>query len=188
MVEALLGKDPGNTIDVATVGGAIAVALIAAAPVVLGACRSWDKGSYTILGLFLAAACTLSGAFGELWVMGQTARNLSVSWLHGGGAVVISVVLCALLAVYSVSNLRQIVLSGVDAPAPPPTTDTLKGARLVAAAIRRVSGRAVADSQMLNQQVTVDLSELAERDDTADSDVSAAIDRDVPRQRRSALL
>ncbi|MFI7672595.1 hypothetical protein [Actinophytocola sp. NPDC049390] len=133
VVKALLGADADQSIALATVGAAIAVAFVAAAPVLLLATKR--NKVFRVSGLFAAATLTLSGAVGELVVVTESARALdldgwqNVVWLPCLAAVV-------LLLVYSYRTVHQTVADGTTAPPPAPESDAIRAAKLVVAAIR----------------------------------------------------
>ena len=120
---ALLGADADDKLRLATVGAAIAVALLAAAPLVLGIFQP-TTGEITIVGLGLAAAVSLAAAIGELWVMRVTAHQLGVgSGLTGSVFAVALIVVVA----YAVVTLRATAVAGLAKPAPA-RSDTLLAA------------------------------------------------------------
>jgi len=132
VVKALLGKDAASAIALATVGSAVAVAFIAAGPILTLATKS--KKQFTTGGLLAAAAVTLAGAAGELVVVTATASKLDLGgWEKGAWAL--GLLGFALLLVYSYRTIRQTTDEGSTPPAPDEDSDTIKAAQLVAAAI-----------------------------------------------------
>lgn len=138
VVKSIIGEDADAKIALAVVGAAIAVALIAAAPLVLGVFRSRD-GDVTAYGLLLAAALTLTGAVGQLWTVGETADSLGIEFLYGR---LLAYAAIALVAVYSLVTLRGILAAGRTAPAPPGPSDFAKAAAVIAEAILTQKRRA----------------------------------------------
>lgn len=135
VAKALLGSDADSKLRLATVGAAISVALIAAAPLVLGIFQP-KAGALTIVGLFVAAGLSVSAAIGALWVMGQTAKALGVPWLSSHGPW-LAAAASLLVLVYAVVSLRGTVVAGLTKPEDPGESDVLKAAALIAAAIHQ---------------------------------------------------
>ncbi|GAB1513615.1 hypothetical protein [Actinophytocola sp. KF-1] len=133
VVKAILGEDSEQSIALATVGAAIAVAFVAAGPVLFLATKR--NKIFRISGLFAAATLTVSGAIGELVVVAESARSLdldgfqTIVWLPCFAAI-------ALLLVYSYRTVHQTVVDGTTAPDPPVDSDVIRAAKLVVAALR----------------------------------------------------
>ncbi len=150
VVDALLGKDSKDAIALATVGAAIAVAMIAAAPLVLEATRVKDRSKpagggaqkpnesatempkdyYSLGGMVLASVVPLAAAFGELWVVYRSGRGLDLGgveqdlWIFFAlGAI--------LLATYAFRVLPRTVRTGLIDPPPPKPSDTIAAANLI---------------------------------------------------------
>ena len=66
-VTAILGEDAESAVALATVGAAVAIAFVSAGPIVLTATKK--KGKLLVWGFLAAAAVTLTGAGGELWIV-----------------------------------------------------------------------------------------------------------------------
>jgi uncharacterized membrane protein len=115
VLTALLGKDAKEAMGLAIVGGAIALAFAGAGPLVVAASRREATGRITARGLVLAAAVTLTGAYGQIWVLLQFARDLDL-----GGAdawAYVAAILGALLLLwYAVRGLRIVLTAGTTAP------------------------------------------------------------------------
>ncbi len=190
VAKALLGADADSKVRLGIVGAAIAVALIAAAPLVLGIFQPPD-GTITIVGLFLAAAVSISAALGALWVMGRTAQDLDVPWLSAN-AKYIAIAAIVLVLIYAWVSLYGTVISGLTKPDDPPESDTLKAATVVASAIRRTQSRGLMQKLQADPDsvVIVDDKQLHQADTDAQDTVNQAMRRDPAptRRRRSALL
>ena len=112
--KAFLGEDAESAVALATVGAAIALALVAVGPVVLVATkclkpqykkhgdddpkvRTGGENYFSVGGLLAAAAFVLASAFGQLWVVMETGMELDLggveNWLP------VPVALAALLLV-----------------------------------------------------------------------------------------
>jgi hypothetical protein len=134
VVTALLGEDAKSSVALATVGAAIALALIAMGPLVLGATKSRDNKFNTVGGLLAASAVTLMGAFGELWVLLRSGEELSLGgWEHR--IVIVAILAALLLLAYSVRSVIATIDEGLHHPPTPPESDTIQAAKLVAAAL-----------------------------------------------------
>jgi hypothetical protein len=114
VVTVLIGEHSKDAMALATVGSAIALAFTAAAPVIL-ALSQRDRWVPTS-GLMLAAAVTLAGAYGELWVLAEAARDLGIHG-HEVWVAIVQVVAAGLLTWYAVSSLRGLLTTGTSNPA-----------------------------------------------------------------------
>lgn len=135
VVTALLGKDAESSVALATVGAAIALAFIAAGPLVLGATKSKDNKFNTVGGLLAASVVTLIGAVGELWVLLRSGEELSLGGWEDR-IVIVAILAAALLLVYSVRSVIATIDDGLHNPPTPPQSDTIQAAELVAAALK----------------------------------------------------
>ncbi len=141
VIKAVLGEDADSAVALATVGAAIALALLASGPLILEATkvRVVDPGKandigkeYPSLGgLSLASAVTLAAAFGELWVVAASASRLDLGGSEGWMPWVLAVLGTVLLAVYAVRNFKRTIEVGMTDPGPAPDSDTIKGARMI---------------------------------------------------------
>ena len=136
VAKALVGADADDKLRLATVAAAIAAALIAASPLVLGALAGTDDGQPTIAGLFVAGAVSLSAASGLLWALGSSAGLLGVPWLsqHNHG-LWLAVAGIALTLWYGVTSMASTVRSGLHEPDPAKPSDVTLAAELVSGAI-----------------------------------------------------
>lgn len=134
VVKALLGEDAESAVAPAVVGAAVSAAFVAAGPIVALSIK-WDK-KFTTFGLFLAAALTMTGALGELWIVTIAALGLDLGGLQER-AWTLGVLGTVLLLWYGISTLYRAVVDGTTPPAPAPQTesDAIIAAKLVAAAI-----------------------------------------------------
>jgi hypothetical protein len=155
VVKALLGNDADSSIALATVGAAVAAAIIAAGPIVLLATKSQParkskraarrvnaRGSattrsgdcITLGGFVFAAVVTLTGAAGEIWVVYRSAQKLDLGgWQHK--IVYLAVLGFALLALYAIRTIPATIIHGTTAP-DAVRSDTLKAADLIVAALK----------------------------------------------------
>jgi hypothetical protein len=134
VVTALLGKDAKSSVALATVGAAIALALIAMGPLVLGATKSKDNKFNTVGGLLAASVVTLMGAFGELWVLLRSGEELSLGGWEDR-IVIVAILAGLLLLAYAVRSVIATIDDGLHHPPAPPEPDTIQAAKLVAAAL-----------------------------------------------------
>ena len=117
-------------------GAAIALAFVGAGAVVLLALKTKaPESAVTVIGLGLAAAVTLTGAFGELLVVFMTGQALDLGgfedWLW-----VPSLLIAVLLGVYALRTLADTIIKGSTAPPPAPEPDAIVAARLIAVALQ----------------------------------------------------
>ncbi|HYI98482.1 MAG TPA: hypothetical protein VEX36_02220 [Thermoleophilaceae bacterium] len=134
VVNALLGEDVDGAVALATVGTAIAIALIASGTLILEATKS-DEGQFTVLGLVAAAVVTAAGAFGELWVIYQSATQLDLGGLEDR-IYIPAYAAMVLLAAYVLRAVPRIIKQGTTAPPPAPESDTIKAAKLIVDELR----------------------------------------------------
>jgi uncharacterized membrane protein len=169
VVKALLGKDADDAVALATVGAAIAAAIIAASPLVVTVFKK--GGNVTIAGFFLAASLTLTGAFGELWVVGQAGAKLDLGGFQDN--VILAVVAAMLLlAAYAVRSLHEIVTTGLTTPPPPAPDAMITAAEMI---VHAIDGAAHNDKAAFRAALAPTLA-------------PAIATPDAPVRRRSALL
>lgn len=116
VVQAILGRELDGEVAAATVGGAISLALIAAAGIVVLACRRWDDGFLTPLGVTLGSVLAFGAAGGQLGVVYETAEGLDLGALNGFWLVALFVLTLLLLALYAITSLLSIFRQ--EAPTP----------------------------------------------------------------------
>jgi hypothetical protein len=134
-VKAILGDDADTALARATVGAAIAAAIIALGAVVLQVFK-W-KGSFNVLGLFLAGAIVVGAAFGELYVVWKTAEKLALDGLEKDLEIPFLIV-TVLLAVYAMRNLRSTIAAGLTEPEAAVSDTAIVASALVGALERDV--------------------------------------------------
>jgi hypothetical protein len=122
VVTALLGEDAKDSMALATVGAAVALGFTGAGPVVLGASRRVATGFVPVGGLMVAAAVTVGGALGELWVLWESARHLDLGGHEDAVAYSTAIPAAALLFWYLVSSLLGLLTSGTTPPPPAQVT------------------------------------------------------------------
>jgi hypothetical protein len=150
VVKAAIGKDADKEIALATIGAAMALAFIAAGPVVPLALKK-RSGLLTPLGLIVGAAVTLTGAAGQLWVMYVSGENLDLGWIDDW--LLLPTVLAALLlVVYAVSAL--IATLDLGAAKPKKTVpDAIAAATLIVEALKGQQGYDAAGIDAALQQL-----------------------------------
>jgi hypothetical protein len=162
VVKAFLGEDAESSVALATVGAAIAAAFVAAGPIVL---LSSTKGKhFTVGGLLAASVVTLTGAFGELWVVYSSGKELALDGLEDNLLIPL-IVAAALLAIYAARTLVATLDEGTTKPEAGESSDTIKAAQMIVTALKGREG--IAAEQM------TEIDEIRET---------------VPRHPRSALL
>ena len=126
--KAFLGDDAEGQVALATVGAAVALAFVAAAPVVLLALKSLKveksgegtivgRGNwYTVGGLMCAAALVLASAAGQLWVVLQVAFNTEIGTLTDAFSIAAVALAGLLLVVYSYRSLKDLLERGTEKP------------------------------------------------------------------------
>ena len=149
VVTAFLGKNADSAVALATVGAAIAVAMVAAGSIVLQAGKT-TKGEFTVVGVLLASVVTLSAALGELWVVYQSGKDLPLGdvanyliWFIGFAV--------ALLLLYAVRSWVTLFDAGITAPLPtdplkPPLSETIFAASMIVAALEPGADAAKVDA------------------------------------------
>lgn len=166
----ILGKSADQAVAVIAVASAAAVFLAGVAPLVLSATMSdyhaspstpggkseAPRSSISVGGLVIAAAFTLVGTGSQLAVVAHEVDGLGIDVLSPL-AIPVACALGALILVYAVRSLEARLKSGVVPPPPPKTedSDTIKAAKLVAAAIK-----AGADPNLSFQTAFADLNDL----------------------------
>jgi hypothetical protein len=134
VITALLGEDATSSVALATVGVAIATAFISAGPLVLGATKSSDSEFNTAGGLLAASAVTLTGAFGEIWILWRTGQALSLGGWENR-IVIVAIAAAALLGIYAFRSLLATLNQGIKKPPPPAPSETIAAAKLIVEAL-----------------------------------------------------
>jgi hypothetical protein len=135
VVKPFLGDSADSSIALATIGAAVAAAFVAAGPILLLATKQKGSGAFTIGGLLGASILVLTGAYGEIWVVYNATKNLSLSGFEDL-AVVFAILAGLLLALYAWRSTMDTLAHGTDEPPKPPKPDAIKAAELVAAALK----------------------------------------------------
>jgi hypothetical protein len=138
VVKAFLGEGADAAVALATVGAAIAVAMVGAGGLVLLAAKT-RAGKFTVGGVLLAAAITLSGATGELWTVYRSGRKLPLGDLSSGLPFIAGAALLLLL-VYAARSLLTLLDQGTTRPPPndllaPPMSEAIFAASMIVAAL-----------------------------------------------------
>ncbi len=160
--KAFLGPNAEALTALDTVGAAVALAFVAAAPIFALATKSY-KGpddtrgdAFTVGGVLAAATLIVAGAAGQLWVFAHTASKLGLGsagflvWVAAGLAA-------ALLVLYAWRTLKDLLERGTD-PTPPDPDVQIEAATLIVKAIEAVSSSGDKKQQALaalNQSVQV---------------------------------
>ncbi|GGL98332.1 hypothetical protein GCM10011594_17790 [Nakamurella endophytica] len=112
VLKAISSDSPG-AVAVATVGAAIAAALVGATPVLLQLVRR-DGGTAkpvnTVLGVLLATTVAVAAAAGELWLLVDVAGTLDIG--SGTSRLVAGLIITGVLAVYTVRNTMDNLMVG----------------------------------------------------------------------------
>jgi hypothetical protein len=137
VVKALLGKDAEKSIALAIVGAAIAAAFIAAGPIILLSTKS--KGFVTVGGLLLASAFTLTGAFGELWIVYRSGSHLDLGGWQDH-LVIALVVASGLLLLYAVRSILETLEVGTTPPDIVQKPETVVAATMITESLKSVPG------------------------------------------------
>lgn len=145
-VKSILGEDADRSIALATVGAAISVAFIAAGPLVLLSTKQREENAITVFGLLAAAVVTLTGAFGELWVVYRSGSLLDLGGWEDNQLVFI--VPAALLLLYAKKTLIDALERGTTRPSEPPASDTILAARMIVEALKAIPNT---DTEALNR-------------------------------------
>lgn len=178
--KAFLGEDAESLVALATVGAAISLIFVAAAPVLALATKSYKvkdgkrADAFTVGGILLAAAFILAGAVGQLWVVTHTATELAIGtpclfWIPFGFALL-------LLGFYAYRSLKDVLERGTAPAAKAELKVEIEAARLIAEAIK-----AAASPEAKKAEAVCQLTEKI------DKSVAAASDG-YRRRPRSALI
>lgn len=158
VVKAILGKDADESLAQATIGSAVALALIAAAGVVVLLFKTLGSGKFTALGVLLGSAVALGAAGGQIGVIFESARGFDLGGREDRLDVYIVVALL-LLAAYGFVSVLSVLIQGRQVTASPDplpagsdqVSETLFAAAVVAAASCKTEGcveRADVDAQL----------------------------------------
>jgi uncharacterized membrane protein len=163
IVKALLGEDAEGAVALATVGGAIAVAMIAAGPLILEVTKVRDAGSreayFSLGGLVAASVVTLAAAFGELWVVYRSGSHLDLDGFEDL-LVIFAVLGGLLLAAYAVMTIPRTIRLGTTKPAET-ESEMMKAAKMIADHLNESDRVDVAPATVRNALNEVAVSEAA---------------------------
>ena len=169
VVTALVGEEADSSVALATVGAAVAVAFIAAGPLLVLATRSKTGDFFTVGGLLAASAVTLAGAFGQLWVIYRAGEALDLGGWEDK-VIILAAAAAVLLAVYAVRSLSATLKQGTT---PPPPDEAIP----IHVVVDALKAHPEVDEKKLQTA-------FAERFPT----LAAAPAQAAPRRRRSAVL
>jgi hypothetical protein len=134
VLKSVLGDDAEASLALATVGGAIAAAFIAAAGILVISFKTRADNRFTAGGVLAAAAVALAGAAGQLWVVYESARDFELGGLQDHLLPVVLVAL-ALLVFYAYRSLLSVLVQG--APKAPTTeSETARAASRMLTALK----------------------------------------------------
>jgi hypothetical protein len=137
-VVTALGADWKSAAALVIVGGALSAAFVSAGPLVLLILK---KGDYlTVYGLLAASVVTLTGGFGEIWVLREAANRLHPAGKWPTLTLLMALAVMALLGAYAVRSLKEIIRTGLDKPPAAPPSDTLTAATMIVEAIKTFPG------------------------------------------------
>lgn len=144
VVEGLLGVEEASKLPLLIVGGAIAVALNAASPVVLQATRT-DKDkdhpreqAFTVGGLLTAIAVGLAAATGLLWVGLVTGLQIGMGFWGEFSLCVLFGVALLLVVVYVARNTQRTLCLGLTKPPTEKPTDGEQALQLLVILLKRM--------------------------------------------------
>lgn len=140
VVKAILGKNADEAVALATIGGAISIALIGAAGVLALALKTLSGGKFTAAGVLLGSTIALGAAGGQLVVVYESAKDLDL----GGKENHLTPFLVAamvLLMLYGFLSVLGVLVQGHEKPedrdpAEAPVSETTFAAAVLAAAVR----------------------------------------------------
>lgn len=134
VVTGFLGTEAKSSVALAVVGAALALVFTGAGPIVMASTRSKQGKFFTVGGLLFAAAVTLAGASGELWVVWRSGAKLDLGgWQNH--IWILAVLAGILLLVYAYRSLPATIETGLEAPPEPPPSDAIVGASMIVAAL-----------------------------------------------------
>lgn len=139
VLTGVLGDDADEALALATIGGAVAVALIGAAGVVVIALKTISSGKFTAFGVLAGSTIALGAAGGQLGAVYECARKLEL----GGEEDHLSKYLIAglvLLGVYGFLSVLGVLIQGHtekpdEDPAAEPVSESLFAAAVIAASV-----------------------------------------------------
>jgi hypothetical protein len=134
VIKPLLGTNADPALALATVGAAISTGLIGVAAVVLIAFKSYRHGAFSVFGLLVSAAVTLTGAGGGAWIAYKTIHQLDLGGAEDLPALLGLIGVLAILVVYSWRSLLDLLCRTTKPPSGAPS-ETMRVAALIANAL-----------------------------------------------------
>lgn len=126
ILKDVLGTEDASLNALVGVSAAIALGLVAAGPLAVGALKIFSKGEVTTAGLLGGAFLTLAGTGGQFFVLVRVGRNLDLGSFLGMHTTTVVLWLGiaggALLALYAWQSLRLAMKEGAVAPKKASTT------------------------------------------------------------------
>lgn len=116
--KAFLGEDAESLTALATVGAAISVALVAAAPIVVLATKSYAPYKkkpgdfFTVGGILLGGVVVSAAAIGQLGIIAWSALELEIGIAAKGAIAIAFVIGAVLVTVYACRSLKVLVDRG----------------------------------------------------------------------------
>jgi len=159
--KAFLGPTAESLTALATVGAAIALVFVNAAPIAVLATKSYATREgersdfFTVGGILLGAVAVITAAIGQLAIIAYTATELDIGIVATVAIWIGFALAVALLLVYSRRSLKDLLERGIEPPAEDPEV-AIEAATLIAEAIKAGSagdldrGRAL---QALEQRI-----------------------------------
>jgi hypothetical protein len=139
VLTGVLGEDADEAITLATIGGAVSVALIGAAGVLVIALKNPRSGNFTSIGVLLGSILALGGAAGQLGVVHETAQTLDLGGVEHDlrgfrDAALGLLILYGFLSVLGVLIQGRTEPDGAD-PVTEPVSETVFSAAVIAASM-----------------------------------------------------
>lgn len=140
VVKAMLGKDAEESVALATIGGAVSIALIGAAGVIVIALKTLGDGKFTVGGVLLGSTVALGAAGGQLVVVYEAAKDFELGGREDDLTPFLIAALIVLVA-YGFLSLLGVLIQGHTKPtsrdpATDPVSEAVFAAAVLAAAAR----------------------------------------------------
>jgi hypothetical protein len=133
VVKAFIGEDAGSSLALASVGAAVALSFTSAGPIFLLSTRASENDAFTVGGLLGASVFTLTGAFGGLWVVYASGKELDLNGLEDNALPITLILVALLLALYSYRTLMATLEQGLQAPKVHPSDAALAATKIAKA-------------------------------------------------------
>ncbi len=115
VVTSLGGESGKGPAALATVGAAVAASFVAAGSLIVLSSKTKDE-HLSVGGLVAAAAVTLAGGFGEIWVLFRAGEKLDLGgWQDAAGVMAGAAAL--LLGWYAIRSVKALIQNGLETPA-----------------------------------------------------------------------